>query len=65
MVSTTTAATDYEPTGDPEHVAYGADFVYTCTCGKTSPFITTKAKQMHRAKKHERYCDGTTEVDVV
>jgi len=65
MVTQTTKAKQYEPTGDSGHVSYGKDFIYTCTCGKTSPFITTKEKQTFRAESHEKYCNGTTTVDTV
>lgn len=63
-VTLTTDAQDYEPVGDPEHVAYGADFVWRCTCGASSRFLTTKAKQQARAEAHADYCDGDTVVDV-
>lgn len=63
-VRLTDAARDYEPTGDSDHVAFGADFVWTCTCGASSAFLTTRRKQEARAQSHADYCDGETVVDV-
>jgi len=67
MATLTTQAKTYEPHGDPDHVAYGADFTWSCTCGKSSAFVTTKRKAEHRAESHEDYCmhDGTVTVDVI
>lgn len=64
-VRLTDAARNYEPIGDPEHVAYGADFVWTCSCGASSRFATTERKQIVRAQSHTDYCDGETVVDVL
>lgn len=64
LVTLTTAAEQYEPSGDPDHVAYGSDYLWTCTCGASSRFFATRTKQLARAKQHSRYCDGETEVDV-
>jgi hypothetical protein len=55
----------YTPTGDPEHVAYGANYVWSCSCGRGSVFITTRPKAIGRATEHEANCGGTTEVDVL
>jgi len=65
MVSTTKAAKNYTATGDPDHVAYGADFHWTCTCGRSAGFATTKRKATLRAKHHEQYCNGDVEVDTL
>lgn len=58
--------TDYEPTGDPDHVAYGKDFYWVCTCGASGAHLTTKSRATHRAQRHAEYCraDGTTTVRV-
>jgi len=66
MVAETDAAESYEPIGDPDHVGYGADFYWACTCGDTSRFITTREKARHSAEHHEQYCmdDGDVLVKV-
>lgn len=61
----TKAAREYEPTGDPDHVAYGADYRWQCSCGRKSHYVTTERKAKNRASNHERYCDGETTVDVL
>jgi hypothetical protein len=67
MVETTDAADAHEPTGDPEHVAFGSNYYWTCTCGRSAPFMTTQRKAMSRGSEHERHCTGeaTVEVSVV
>lgn len=64
MATSDPAVDDYEPTGDSEHVAYGKNFYWTCACGSSAAFLTSKAKAMHGAESHERYCDGTATVRV-
>jgi len=63
--SLTSDAEDYEPTGDPEHTAYGKDFVLFCTCGYECRFIVGKSKAESLAAYHEKHCEGETTVDVV
>ncbi len=65
MMQLTDDAEEYSPTGDPNHVDYGQDFVWSCTCGQTSAFVTGKEKAIRRAKAHEQHCDGETTVDVI
>jgi len=65
MPTLTQQAQAYEPTGDPDHVAYGKDFHWRCSCGKTSNFFTSESRAVTRAQSHEDYCDGTTTVDVL
>jgi len=64
MVSTTDAADDSEPTGDPEHVAYGADFWWSCTCGAAAHHLTRRATAEHAAEEHETYCFVNGDVTV-
>jgi len=58
---------EHEPTGDPEHIAYGKDYYWRCSCGASAPFITTKDKAKGRGKSHEENCpdNGTVEVQIV
>jgi len=63
-VSVTDAAQQHQPTGDPDHVAYGQDFYWTCSCGQSSAFLGSLDKQMFRAEQHNEYCDGATRVEV-
>jgi hypothetical protein len=63
-VSVSVAAQNHEPTGDPDHVAYGQDFVWRCSCGQSSAFLARLDKQTYRAEQHSRYCDGRTRVEV-
>lgn len=67
VVTETTAAREYEASGDPEHVAYAADFVWRCSCGRSSSFITTRPKAEYGAENHATYCvgDGDVTLDVV
>jgi len=60
------AVADYEPTGDPDHVAYGADYYWTCTCGASANFFTAESKARYRAEQHEQYCrdNGTATIRV-
>jgi len=66
MATSEPAVDSYEPTGDPEHVAYGKDFYWTCACGSSASFLTREPKAEHGAEQHERYCmdDGETTVRV-
>lgn len=64
MAEITTQAEQHEPTGDSEHVAYGKNYYYRCSCGHTSRFLTTQNKATYRAEQHEEYCDGETTVEV-
>ena len=61
----TEAAQKHEPFGDTDHVAYGKDFHWTCSCGSSSAFMTTRQVAESRANAHERYCTGETTVKVV
>jgi hypothetical protein len=63
-VSVTDEAQSHEPIGDPDHVAYGQDFVWRCSCGQSSAFLAGLDKQTYRAEQHSRYCDGATCVEV-
>jgi len=58
-------ARKHEPTGDPEHIAYGQDYTWSCSCGRTSEFIYSQKKAERNAEAHERYCGGETVVDVI
>jgi len=66
MARSTTRADDHEPIGNPEHVAYGKDYYWTCTCGRRASHFTTEDTAHHEAEEHERYCmdNGTTTVKV-
>jgi len=64
-VSVTDAAQQHEPTGDPEHVAYGMSYVWTCSCGQSSTHIRKIHKQKYEARQHARYCDGEVRVEVL
>ena len=63
----TDAAEDYDPTGDSDHIAYGADFVWRCSCGRTSGTSTIEPRARHRAEAHEEYCmkRGDVTLDVI
>jgi len=65
MPQLTTQAEQYEPTGDPDHVAYGQDFIWSCSCGQSGNFVTSKNRATGRAEQHEQYCSGHTTVDTV
>jgi len=61
MTETTTRADAHTPTGDPEHVAYGQDYYWSCSCGRSAAFLTDEQTAESRGEKHERYCmDGGT-----
>jgi len=64
MVSTTDAADDYEPTGDPEHVAYGQAYYWECPCGSGSHFLMGRRKAQSQAEEHERYCEAEPVIEV-
>ena len=66
MARSTTRADNHEPSGDPDHVAYGKDYYWTCTCGRQASHFTTENIAHYEAEKHERYCmhDGTATVRV-
>lgn len=67
MARLTDAAINHEPTGDPEHVAYGQDYRWTCDCGASSSFLAGADETRRRAERHEQYCpqDGTATVEVI
>lgn len=64
MPALTDAADAYEPTGDPEHVAYGAAYYWQCTCGASASTLTSQTKATARGRHHARYCAGRVVVDV-
>jgi len=66
MVTTTNCADKHSPTGDPDHVAYGQDYYWSCTCGQSAAFMSGKETAEAKGKNHERYCmdDGTVTVRV-
>jgi len=66
MVQTTDDADTHTPTGDSEHVAYGKDYYWTCTCGSFGMCLTTEDTARQQAAHHERHCtdSGTTTVRV-
>lgn len=66
MATSTKAADDHTPTGDPDHVAYGADYYWTCTCGASAAHLTDEATAHGAAEHHEQYCydDGDVTVRV-
>lgn len=63
----TQAAREYKPTGDPDHVAYGANYTWECSCGRSGRFLTVESKAKNQAHQHEQNCweNGETTVDVV
>lgn len=63
MTTKTQAAKAYEPIGDPDHVSYGEDFVWSCSCGKSCAFVTSEKKAEYRAENHEENCRGTVTID--
>ena len=64
MVSMTTQAKEYNPVGDPDHVAYGEQYYWSCSCGLSAPTFGTKSQMQHRGKSHEENCDGSVTVQV-
>jgi len=58
-------AQDHEPIGDKEHSAYGEDYVWTCTCGRSGGYIYNQSKAEHKAQSHEQYCNGETTVKTI
>jgi len=66
MPTTTQTAKEHSPTGDPDHVAHGSDYYWTCTCGASARFLTSQSKAEHKAGHHEQYCrhDGDVTVEV-
>jgi hypothetical protein len=57
-------AHDHEPTGDPDHVAFGKNYTWRCSCGNRGVFALTERKATRKARKHESHCPGETTVDV-
>ena len=66
MATSEPGVDDYEPTGDPEHVAYGKDFWWSCTCGAAAGHLTRRETAEAAAEEHETYCftGGETTVRV-
>jgi len=66
MTETTTRAEEHSSTGDPNHVAYGQDYYWSCTCGRSAAFLTGEETARSKGENHERYCisDGTVTVRV-
>lgn len=66
MARSTTRADEHSPTGDPDHVAYGQDYYWSCTCGQSAAFMTDEQTAHAKGEKHERYCmdDGIVMVRV-
>lgn len=67
MATVTSNAESHKPRGDPDHIAYGRDYFWRCSCGKEATRITRKSQAKSAAERHEEYCpkNGTAEVDVV
>jgi hypothetical protein len=64
MPHTTQAAKDHEPIGDPDHVSFGENYYWKCSCGRSAPFMTTQKKAVRRGAQHEKYCEGKVTVEV-
>jgi len=60
----TERAREYEPTGDPDHVAYASDYFWRCTCGASAGTFTGKATALRRGRAHSEHCDGDVVVSV-
>lgn len=64
MPNVTDDAKAHEPTGDPDHAAFGENYYWTCTCGHSARFFTTQRKAVSRGAEHERNCTGDVSVEV-
>lgn len=63
-VTMTDAAKNYEPIGDPDHVAYASDFYWTCSCGKSGRFLVSESRAKSLGISHATECGGDITVDV-